>query len=127
MFQKVDYVMAMVSDMRRSVDFYQNLLGLKLKFQTPGWTEFDTGSTTLALHIAEPGTPAATEPRAGSCTFGFSVEDLDQTFQQLKERGVRFVREPELRQKEGIRLAVCLDPDGLPISLAQPVRAAAHG
>jgi hypothetical protein len=34
---------------------------------------------------------------------------------------VRFVMPPTLREEEGIRLAVFLDPDGLGISLAEPV------
>ena len=33
----------MVSDMSRSVGFYQGTLGLKLKFQSPEWSEFDLG------------------------------------------------------------------------------------
>ena len=42
--------MIMVSDMDRSIRFYQDVLGLKLKFQSPVWTEFDVDSATLALH-----------------------------------------------------------------------------
>lgn len=40
MFSKVDYVMVNVSDMRRSVAFYRDTLGLRLKFESPGWSEF---------------------------------------------------------------------------------------
>ena len=82
MFSKVDYVMVMVSDMGRSVAFYRDTLGLRLKFESPGWSEFETGGTTLALH---PGTPAATSaaasqtrPVAGTCSLGFSVSDSRQ-------------------------------------------------
>jgi hypothetical protein len=38
--------------------------------------------------------------------------------------------EPKMREEEGIKLAVCLDPDGLEISISetmkQPMRAEAH-
>ena len=51
MFSKVDYVMVNVSDMSRSVAFYRDILGLPLKFQSPEWSEFQTGATTLALHL----------------------------------------------------------------------------
>ena len=50
MFKQIDYTMIIVSDMQRSVEFYRDKLGIPLKFQTPEWTEFATGSTTLALH-----------------------------------------------------------------------------
>ncbi len=46
MFSKVDYVMVNVSDMPRSVAFYRDTLGLRLKFESPGWSEFETGTTT---------------------------------------------------------------------------------
>ena len=78
MFSKVDYVMVRVSDMRRSVAFYRDTLGLPLKFESPGWSEFETGATTLALHASAPsaaGSEAAHQaaPAAGTCALGFSV------------------------------------------------------
>ena len=59
MFKQMDYTMVVVSDMQRSVEFYRDKLGVPLKFQSPEWTEFDTGATTLALHGG--GTPAETK------------------------------------------------------------------
>ena len=87
MFSKADYVMIIVSDMHRSVAFYRDTLGLRLKFESPGWSEFETGATTLALH---PGTRAAggeaasqTGPAAGTCSLGFSVPNLNSTYAEL--------------------------------------------
>ena len=123
MFQQVDYVMIVVSDMTRSVAFYRDLLGLAIKFETNEWTEFQTGSTTLALHGG--GTPKDTQGSdrgtkyAGTCSIGFNVKDLEETFKELKQKGVQFVMPPTQREGEGIQLAVCLDPDGLPVSFAQ--------
>jgi lactoylglutathione lyase len=122
MFSKVDYIKVNVSDMSRSVAFYRDVLGLPLKFQSPGWTEFQTGATTFALHLIrarEGGAPA--EPLAGTCSIGFSVEDLAATHRELAARGAQFVREPTEQANEGIRLAVCVDPDGLPIAFAEPL------
>ncbi len=128
MFQKVDYVMVIVSDMRRSVAFYRDNLGLPLKFESPDWTEFQTGATTLALHGGgkprAPGASASGEAKdAGTCSIGFSVSDLQTTFDKLRARGVTFVMPPTEREGEGIKLAVALDPDGLPVSFAQSARA----
>jgi lactoylglutathione lyase len=125
MFCKVDYIMVNVSDMSRSVAFYRDILGLSLKFESPGWSEFQTGATTLALHqirarVAGLG-PAPAEPVAGTCSIGFSVEDLDATHRELSARGAPFALAPTEQANEGIRLAVCADPDGLAISFAEPL------
>jgi catechol 2,3-dioxygenase-like lactoylglutathione lyase family enzyme len=47
---RVNYVIVLVSGMSRSVAFYRDTLGIPLKFESPGWIEFDTGGATLALH-----------------------------------------------------------------------------
>lgn len=125
MFKQVDYAMVVVSDMQRSVEFYRDKLGVALKFQTPEWTEFQTGATTLALHgggVAPTGPPAGDPSKqAGTCSIGFNVEDVDKTYEELKSKGIRFVMPPTQREGEGIRLAVCIDPDGLPIAIAQTI------
>jgi lactoylglutathione lyase len=124
MFRKVDYIMVNVSDMSRSVAFYRDTVGLSLQFESPGWSEFQTGATTLALHLVrarggEGQAPAG--PVAGTCSIGFSVEDLAATHRELAARGAHFVLAPTEQVNEGIRLAVCLDPDGLAISFAEPL------
>jgi lactoylglutathione lyase len=125
MFSKVDYVMVNVSDMRRSVAFYRDTLGLRLKFESPGWSEFESGATTLALHAASPAAggkaTAHDGPVAGTCSLGFSVPDINSTYSELRERGARFVMPPTEQPNEVIRLAVCIDPDGLSISFAEPM------
>jgi catechol 2,3-dioxygenase-like lactoylglutathione lyase family enzyme len=42
------YVIKFVADMDKGVKFYRDVLGLKLKFESPGWSEFVTGDSTLA-------------------------------------------------------------------------------
>jgi lactoylglutathione lyase len=125
MFKQVDYTMVVVSDMNRSVEFYRDQLGIPLKFQSPDWTEFQTGTTTLALHGGGvvPATSPAADPtkQAGSCSIGFNVADVDKTYEDLKAKGIRFVMPPTQREGEGIKLAVCIDPDGLPIAFAQTI------
>ena len=126
MFKQIDYTMVVVSDMQRSVEFYRDKLGIPLKFQSPDWTEFATGTTTLALHgggVAgehHSGDPSKTD--GGACSIGFNVDDVDKTYEELKAKGIRFVMPPTQREGEGIKLAVGLDPDGLPISFAQLIQ-----
>ena len=125
MFSQIDYTMIIVSDMDRSIEFYRDKLGMPLKFQSPDWTEFLTGATTLALHGGgvrhEQAPDGDTSKQAGTCSIGFNVEDLDQTFMALQAKGVVFVLPPKQREGEGIRLAVAVDPDGLPVSFAQVI------
>jgi lactoylglutathione lyase len=132
MFKQIDYVMIGVSNMERSVAFYKDILGIPLKYKTNEWTEFQTGTTTLALHLSKARIDPATMQReiiAGTSSIGFTVADLDKTYQELKSKNVRFVMEPKIRADEGIKLAVCLDPDGMEISISetvkQPIRAEA--
>ncbi len=129
MFSQVDYTMVVVSDMARSVEFYRDKLGIPLKFETPEWTEFQTGTTTLALHgggVARTGPPVGDPSKqAGSCSIGFNVEDVDKTYQELQAKGIRFMMPPTQREGEGIKLAVAIDPDGLPVSFAQLIEQAA--
>ncbi len=122
MFKQIDYTMVIVSDMERSIEFYRDKLGILLKFQSPDWTEFQTGATTLALHgggVRREPKGGNSEKGAGTCSIGFNVSDLDKTYEDLKSRGVRFVMPPTPRDDQGIKLAVCVDPDGLPVSFAQ--------
>jgi lactoylglutathione lyase len=125
MLKQIDYTMVIVSDMTRSVGFYRDTLGIPLKFESPDWTEFATEGTTLALHSG--GSPREYQDTgdqsktAGTCSLGFNVNDLDSTYEDLKAKGMSFVMPPTTRDEQGIRLAVGLDPDGLPISFAQYV------
>jgi len=115
--------MVIVSDMARSVSFYRDTFGLPLKFESPEWSEFQTGTTTLALHGGGKRTPGSQEAgegmSAGTCSIGFNANNLDSVYEELKSKGVVFAMPPTLRKDEGIRLCVCFDPDGLPISIAE--------
>ena len=123
MSMQMGYVMVVVSDMKRSVEFYRDTLGIPLKFESPEWTEFITGTTTLALHGGgvpqQPSGPPSGDKAAGSASIGFNVDDLDKTFEELKAKGVRFVMPPTEQPEDGIKLAVAIDPDGAGISFAQ--------
>ena len=123
MFKQLDYTMIVVSDMDHSVEFYRDTLGIPLKFQSPEWTEFATGTTTLALHGGgkRSDNPPTEDPSkiAGACSIGFNVDDVEKIYEELQEKEVKFIMPPTQREGEGIKLAVALDPDGLPISFAQ--------
>ncbi len=116
MFDKFEIVMIVVSDMDRSVRFYRDVLGLKLKIQSPGFSEFDVGSVALGLHPEGEHLKAQDADKSGA-SFGFATKNMEATVRTLKERGVRFIMEP---RDEGFGiLAVFADPDGYNIQLVQ--------
>lgn len=124
MFKQVDYMMVTVSSMQESIAFYRDILGIPLRFESPDWTEFDTGSSTLALHGGgvRSAPSMGQDKTAGVCTIGFNVTDLDRTYEELKAKGVTFVMPPKMQPNEGIKLAVAIDPDGLAVSFCEYLR-----
>jgi len=107
---KLAYVMVFVSDMKRSVAFYRDQVGLKLRFASPGWSEFDTGGTILALHPMGPHNPA------GTSEVGVTVKDLNAFYAARKAAGVPFSGPPQ-PQSYGSPLTEMRDPDGALISV----------
>ncbi len=88
MSAKLTYIIAYVDDMKKAVQFHQEAFGLSLKFQTPHWTEFDTGETTLALH------PSSADHPAGTYQLGFRVADIEAFHQDMESKGYRFTMPP---------------------------------
>ena len=107
---RLTYVMKFVADMDKGVAFYRDTLGLTLKFQSPGWSEFVTGETTLALHVASDANPA------GACELGFAVDDVDGFHREKSAAGVVFTRPPY--DEHGRKLANFLDSEGAEVSVS---------
>lgn len=84
-------------DVERAARFYQDVLGLPLIFAfPPRLAFFDCGGVRLMLSTPEPGFD-----HPGSVLY-FAVEDIQQMYEALKERGVTFLDEPH-------RIAVLAD------------------
>lgn len=77
------YVIKFVGNMDEAVRFHTKQLGLKLRFQSPEWSEFETGTTTLALH------GATTEHPAGTCQLGFRVPERRSLLLRTNRAGCR--------------------------------------
>ncbi|MCI0594955.1 MAG: VOC family protein [candidate division Zixibacteria bacterium] len=120
---RVSYAIVFVSDMKRSAAFYRDVIGLPLKFESPGWTEFATEGAALALHAAEKGNSGKEDPEhlpAGRCRPGLSVPNLDEFHKRLLDKKVPCLQEP--KAVFGVRIAQYLDPDGLSISVSEERR-----
>ena len=114
----LSYVILYVRDASKSVPFYRDTLGLKVRVDSPGWVEFETGATTVALHSDEK--LPAVRPH-GQAVAVFNVEDIDVAYESLKAKGIKFAKEPQVvcegeAGKVG-RSADFQDPDGNPLSI----------
>ena len=116
------YVIAFVSDMDKSVAFYRGVLGLPVRHESHKWTEFDTGGTTLALHLAEAAEHAhshRTMP-AGHCHIGLTVPDIVAFHAEMVAKGVKCLQQP--KKEDFGSLAIYADLDGLPFSVSEAER-----
>jgi lactoylglutathione lyase len=102
---KMTYAIKFVDDMNRAVKFYRDVVGLPLKFESPGWSEFVTGETVLALH------PANERNAAGAVELGFTVGDIERFHQEMNAQGVQFTM-PPTKQDYGNTLAQSVDSEG---------------
>jgi len=109
---KLHYVIEFVADMDRAVKFYRDVLGLSLKFQSPDWSEFSTGETSLGLH------PASEKNPAGSIDLGFNVTNVEKFHQEMTAKGVLFSM-PPTKQDFGGSLAQFIDSEGRRCSVAE--------
>jgi lactoylglutathione lyase len=119
---RVNYAIVFVSDMKRSVAFYRDVIGLPLKFDSPEWSEFASEGATLALHKSEQAAAddAGAELPAGRCRPGLSVPNLDAFHERMIEHQVVCLQQP--RDLFGAKIAQYLDPDGLAISVSEDRR-----
>jgi predicted enzyme related to lactoylglutathione lyase len=116
---ELSYVIKFVADMDRAVKFYRDVLGLPLKFQSPGWSEFSTGGTSLGLH------PVSDKNVAGSVELGFKVANLEKFHQEMRARGVQFTM-PPTRQDFGGTLAQFVDSEGARCSVGEEASSSAN-
>ncbi|HSV04300.1 MAG TPA: VOC family protein [Phenylobacterium sp.] len=103
------YAIRFTDDMEGAVAFFRDRLGLKLRFYTPFWSEFETGDVTLALHPASPANPA------GNVQLGFATDDVVRLHAEAETEGLIFSAAP--KDEHGTKLATIRDPEGAEISL----------
>jgi catechol 2,3-dioxygenase-like lactoylglutathione lyase family enzyme len=110
---RLSYAIKYVADMDQAIAFHRDTLGLDLKFQSPFWSEFATGDTTLALHAA------SDEHKPGSVQLGFATDNLREFYNRRDELGLSFTQEPT--EMHGMHIARFRDADGAETSVSGPV------
>lgn len=82
----INYVIIYVTNMAAAVKFYRDILGMKIKLESPEWTELETGSTTLALHHTDEG---KVPEKDNVPNIVFAVDDVYAAYETLKDAGVK--------------------------------------
>lgn len=120
-----DYVVLVVADLDRSLDFWTGRLGLALGHRSGPFAQLDTGRTRIALferaamaQTLDRDRLDAPDPRAPGFEVGFKVDDVDAAWAELTGQGVPGVVAPTDRHW-GQRTAYVADPDGHLVELAQ--------
>jgi lactoylglutathione lyase len=122
-----DYVILIVEDLDRSLEFYTGVLGLKLGHRSGEYAQLDTGVTRLALYTRSAMAKTLCLPlerpssNAPGFEIGFKVDDVDAAVNELIARGATPAVPPTDRFW-GQRTAYVRDPDGHLIELAQDLR-----
>jgi predicted enzyme related to lactoylglutathione lyase len=97
-----------VTDVKRSREFYEGVIGLKVSDEMMGgkWIEYAVGDDTFAIaNVGEQWLPS--DQGTGAA---LEVEDFDEALRRLKDRYVRFAAEPF--ETPCCHMAVIQDPDG---------------
>lgn len=105
--EKIENLTLPVSDLKKAIDFYENILGFEKREEWSNYATFNVGEIIIGLDPA---------PKAELQIY-MRVAEIDDEYKTLKEKGVQFVTEPK-DQYWGGRTAMFTDPDGNKFILA---------
>ena len=125
LFKRIDHTEIVPSNVEKTVDFYQEILGFTLKnrvtVDAPPMKEviyLELGDTMIEVISAENPSPKSKEPwQVGYRAIALEVKDMQEAVDYLREKGIGMSREP-VDLGTSIRGEI-QDPDGLTIELRQ--------
>lgn len=121
MITQIDHIEMIVRDVKAHVAFYQ-----KLGFKLIKWTEHHGGSAELQLPgenqpVIEIHT-VIDEENIGINHIAFKADDVVETYNDLKEKGIQFNTEPYRNRHTGRGNVRFRDPDGWRLQLCDSKR-----
>jgi lactoylglutathione lyase len=127
---KFGYTILYVTDVIKSIEFYEKAFGFERKFITPDsdYGELNTGETTLSFASKELANSnlknGFTESKLTNKPFaieiGFVTDDVEKIMKQAKKAGAVMVEEPK-QKPWGQTVAYIRDIDGFLIEVCTPV------
>jgi len=142
MIKDVRHMGIVVSDMEKSLKFYRDLLGLKVKSLVDEEGEFldnmlarENVKNKVAKLYAKNGNTLVEliDSKSygnkkdrdfftiGASHFALTVDDLDETYDYLIKNGVKFTAPPQQSPNGFAKVTFCEDPDGTPIELVEVI------
>ncbi|MDD5168336.1 MAG: VOC family protein [Syntrophales bacterium] len=114
----VDHILLTVSDLDRSIHFYQEVLGMQLEFRRFRFAFLKAGTFGVALSTR----PWDFEKKGGPNGVGmiphFTTPNMDEFAARLVRSGIPWLRQP-VRESFGIE-AFIVDPDGYQWAIVAP-------
>lgn len=104
--KKIYAVWIYVEDLKISRKFYENIIGLKVKFQQRTWVEFDLGETSFALLERHKGD--ALKPQ--KTRIMFEVEAIEVFKKRLEQNKVKIIK--DVREESYGKIFTFEDPNG---------------
>jgi lactoylglutathione lyase len=123
MFRRISAIILLVKDLNKSIDFYNNVLGMEKKQESEDWVEFMKQGTVLALHPigkkskSDEQKKISRNAKSGNILIGFNVSDLESVCNDLNKKNVKFYK--VLKNESFGKHAIIEDPEGNLISLAE--------
>ena len=125
MFKRIDHVEIVASDPEKTIDFYVNILGFKIKnriaVKMPPMSEviyLKLGDTVLEIIAVDKPEPKSQSPwQVGYRGLALEVNDMSKAVAYLRDKGVIIAVEP-VDLGDSFRGEIS-DPDGLIIELRQ--------
>lgn len=120
---RLDYVIQYVDSLGRSVAFYRDVIGLRVRIEGDGYVEFDMENTKFSL-FERSKLPELIGRGAGNAPcgeIGFLIDDVDAEAERLRGLGTEILSGPVDRPWRERTLHIA-DPDGNIIEFAQKLR-----
>lgn len=113
MFNKIYAVCLLVEDYSRSLEFYEKKLGFEIHSQDTKYTDFKLGESLFAIFQKDEATSMFVQNHmnmGGGAVIAFPVEDVEQTCEELKQKGIDIFEGPKT-MPWGQKVAYFKDPD----------------
>ena len=124
---RILHTMIRVGDLQRSIDFYTQVLGMRLlrKADYPGgrftnaFVGYDDESKAAVLELTHNWDTKSYDLGTGYGHVAVEVEDAYQACEEVRKRGGRVTREPGPMKHGTTVIAFAADPDGYKVELIE--------
>jgi catechol 2,3-dioxygenase-like lactoylglutathione lyase family enzyme len=122
MIKGIDVIFIHAKDPQKLSLWYEDILGMKIKFKTPdnSWQEFLTTDGTPPVRFAiDFPREQPSGPGIQSIIISFRVDNLSEVISKLEERGIIFYGEQKVQDTGKTLFATFRDPEGNWLQISQ--------